>query len=181
MVNIETLKRLYVIENKTMKEVADELGISSGTVHKYIHRYGITARPPHMGFLGCEHTEEAREKISKANKGKVLSEETKKRIAESHKKGGIGFKKKRHDGYMSIYFPDHPKATADGYIMEHILVMEAVIGRHLNENECVHHINGVKTDNRKENLLLMTKSEHMSLHAKMRWEKRRNDLSINVC
>lgn len=94
------------------------------------------------------------------------------------KQGGIGHKKKRSDGYVFIYFPDHPMSTKDGYVMEHDLVMEALIGRHLKGNECVHHINEIRDDNRKENLMLMTKSEHMSLHSKKRWEKRRNDLSI---
>jgi hypothetical protein len=60
--------------------------------------------------------------------------------------------------------------------MEHDLVMEVLIGRHLYDYECVHHINGIRNDNRKENLMLMTKSEHASYHNKKRWEERGNDL-----
>lgn len=52
--------------------------------------------------------------------------------------------------------------------------MEALIGRHLKDDECVHHIDRNKKNNRKENLSLMTKSEHMSLHSKERWEEYRN-------
>lgn len=94
-------------------------------------------------------------------------------MSESDKVGGIGHKKKRKDGYVYIYFPDHPKSTKDGYIMEHDLIMECLIGRHLKNNEVVHHKNKVRDDNRKENLQLMTKSEHASFHSKERW----NDLS----
>jgi hypothetical protein len=84
-----------------------------------------------------------------------------------------GHEKKRTDGYVKVYAPDHPHCTADGYVMKHILVMEKSIGRYLREKECVHHINHIRDDNRLENLKLMTLSEHMSMHMKERYEKRR--------
>lgn len=49
-------------------------------------------------------------------------------------------------------------------VYEHRLVMERKLGRELNEGEIVHHLNGVKTDNRPENLVVMTQSEHVVLH-----------------
>lgn len=52
------------------------------------------------------------------------------------------------------------------YEFEHRLIMERIIGRKLLRTEHVHHINGNKQDNRIENLSLMTKSEHQSLHNK---------------
>ena len=61
--------------------------------------------------------------------------------------------------------------------MEHILVMEALLGRHLYDHECVHHINEIKSDNRKENLQLMTKSEHMSLHIKKDRKKQKGEMT----
>jgi hypothetical protein len=72
-------------------------------------------------------------------------------------------------GYRQIWMPGHPRAS-DGYVFEHILVAEATLGRPLTREDVVHHINGVRTDNRPENLRVMTNAEHSALHAAQRKE-----------
>lgn len=55
-------------------------------------------------------------------------------------------------GYVLIHMPTNPMAGGDGYVLEHRLVMEAVLGRPLVKGESVHHKNGKRDDNRPENL-----------------------------
>lgn len=67
-------------------------------------------------------------------------------------------------GYVMVLARDHPN-NVRGYVMEHRLVMEAVLGRLLTREEVVHHLNGVRADNRRENLeLVASHTEHMRAH-----------------
>lgn len=62
-------------------------------------------------------------------------------------------KEYRHRGYVSIYVPGR------GPVGQHRLVMEAILGRRLRPDESVHHINGVRSDNRPENLELWASTQ----------------------
>ena len=72
----------------------------------------------------------------------------------------------KRDGYIFVQVPkDTPGAKCNGtkttfYMMEHRLIMQTKLGRPLRSNEHVHHRNGVKDDNRPDNLMLVVPAHH---------------------
>jgi hypothetical protein len=58
-----------------------------------------------------------------------------------------------------------PSRRRNGYVFEHVLVMEELLGRHLLPGETVHHLNGLRDDNRPENLELWTRLQPAGIRA----------------
>ena len=77
-------------------------------------------------------------------------------VANSRWRGGETVTRHIGGGYIKQLSPGHPGADASGYVMQHRLVMESVIGRPLKVSERVHHKNGNRQDTRPENLALWT-------------------------
>ena len=72
------------------------------------------------------------------------------------------------EGYLLVWCPRYPRHKGKGHVYEHRLVMAIHLGRVLDSTECVHHRNGIRDDNRIENLELRSNSRHMRLHMDMR-------------
>lgn len=174
---------MYCLEKKTLAQIAEEFGCTPATVLHHLRKCGIEPRKRN-DYETSEAVREAWRRLGRATKGRRLSESQKAAISKRNKGRRKrndyefgGHEKKRSDGYIKVYVPEHPRCTADGYVMKHILVMERSLGRYLRPGEVVHHENHVRDDNRIENLRLMTVSEHMSMHMR---ERHRNGGKKNV-
>jgi hypothetical protein len=160
----EVAEALKIYESgKTWKEVEKVMGISR------THRNRI------VKFLKSGAKFESRP-------GKKINQTG---VKNDNWKGG----RTRLSGYVAIKAEDHPRGRGGnrGYVMEHILVIEKHIGRYLvwqgrqhPDNEIVHHINGIRDDNRFENLVLMLSREHSHLHINQKWAREILDSTNNI-
>lgn len=78
------------------------------------------------------------------------------------------------DGYVIVYKPDHPYCDGKGYVKEHRLVYEKHHNCCLLPSTLIHHENGIKNDNRIENLEPTTMQKHCPQHL-------RKDMSQRKC
>lgn len=76
-------------------------------------------------------------------------------------------------GYRILTKKDHPNSSKSGRILEHVFVMSNHLRRPLTTFENVHHINGIRSDNRIENLELWSTSQPpgQRVEDKINWAK----------
>jgi hypothetical protein len=88
------------------------------------------------------------------------------------------------NGYRVLYKPDYNSPNVmksdnwDGWIYEHRYVMEIHLGRTLDKNEDVHHIDGNKINNNPDNLKVLSQKEHARLHHP---QQERKESICNTC
>lgn len=83
--------------------------------------------------------------------------------AREYRKRNYQHKSYMENGYVCEFQNGYNKK---GNVKQHRRIMEEFLGRKLEPDEVVHHKNGIKTDNRIENLEVMIKGEHSSYHRK---------------
>lgn len=78
---------------------------------------------------------------------------------------------KGNKGYSLVYVPEYKNANKNGTMLEHRYVMEQHLQRDLLPSEDIHHINGIKNDNRIENLEVIDHAEHSKMHRRIERER----------
>ena len=139
----EWLKIQYVDKGRSSNDIAREVGSSSGNITDHLKTMGIERR------------------TVKAALSLAFPEGRKGKLNPSWKDGTT---KVVQSGYIYQYAPDHPNTTKKGYVMQHRLIAESIIGRYLNTDEIVHHVDGDKSNNAPTNLEVLTRSEHVMRH-----------------
>lgn len=171
MITKEILLELYVWKDMGLIKISQHLGIGIRRVRTLLTKYEIPSRPFHQkgrgNRLGAILSEETKSKISKSHMGKIFPESAKEKLRARGKGWYV------NNGYTFIRALGHPMAYKHkGYIKRANIVLEEKIGRYLKGDELTHHINGIRNDDRPENLeLIESSSKHNSLTAQERWVK----------
>ena len=184
--NADQLRELYSVQRLSQDTIAKMFNVSQVTVANYLLRYGIPTR----GFCGKQIVFLDKEELQRLygveqwtmeaiakhfdcgestvrhnliRYGLMLSgEENLRRRMERNKERYTH--KMVHKGYAHTRVPDHPEADKAGYVPDHRLSAEKVIGRSLGNGEIVHHINFRKRDNDPSNLAVMGGNDHHRVH-----------------
>jgi transposase-like protein len=161
----EELQREYSQTRSSLK-ISRKFGVSKITVLRWMRKFGIGRK------VRVAPVEQVRELSLKGLSASEIAAEigfTANYICELGRRENILIPDKFHPGYafkhkyIMVRKPDHPFADCKGYVMAHRLVMETKLGRYLTPDEVVHHINGITTDNRPENLQVMDRSSHSKI------------------
>jgi len=154
----------------SIPEISRESGIPRSSVRNKLVGDGVALRDRGDGVRNA--VKRGVLKSTKGIKRGGISDEWKSNISKGRQKWadenakGVSLKP---SGYLEITRGEHKGRS------EHVVIMEENIGRPLNRLECVHHKNGDRSDNRIDNLQLMTLSDHARLHGKENIKNRKRD------
>jgi len=139
------LEYLYLEKQLCAQEISEIKGCSQSNVTYMIRKLRITTR---------SHKEA---QLLSYRRGRNYSNFQ----ADPRYKDG---RRTRSDGYILLKMHTHPRAGKDGYVLEHIVVWEATHNHKLPEGWHIHHINGIKGDNRPNNLVAISPQRHKLKH-----------------
>lgn len=194
MIQVEEIRKLHWEDGLTVREVGERLNVSYGVIRYAMRKFSIPGRSNREnGKLRRERSRKKNEALLEEIKRLYWQEGLSLRAIE--KRLGLGGKcriahwmesagiprrsrqeiaeKERYarrrtsTGYILVYAPDHPHAQRDGHVFEHIIIWEQTHNRQLTQGWIVHHVNGIKDDNRPDNLMALQKGRHYKIIPEM--------------
>jgi len=145
----DLLKGLYWYFEFSLLDIAELFHMTPGLVRDYMEKYQIPRRPRGQA-------------LSLAFKQGKIKRHYKKGKEHFNWRGGTTI---NAEGYISIHRPEHPRANRYGYVREHIVIWEEAHGTPLPKGWVVHHLNGIPSDNRPENLVALPDRKHKTVLA----------------
>lgn len=173
---LDEAKRLEILrlarEGKCIQEITQTVGVVNQTIHYHCSKASITLRRGRATkqwtqdqineclLLYRSGMSQRQIQLKMGVTGKATAKYLKLageilRNGASHGDKNYFWRTGQHtdrDGYVLVYAPDHPHCSHSNKVRRHRLVMEQKLGRYLEPKEVVDHINGVKGDDRPENL-----------------------------
>lgn len=151
ILNKEEIESSY--ECMSTKELSFFWGISYSTAVFLLKKHNIPIKTK------SESYSVVKEKMGLwlVGKNRIFSKEHKKKISLGKLGTGKGYSIKK-DGIIQY------TAGENKHRSQHVIVMENFLGRRLRKGECVHHIDRNKSNNKINNLTLLTWSAHARLH-----------------
>ncbi len=132
----------YITQGKSVRQIRREYGWGINTIKRWLRYHEIPLRD-----IGDD--------IIRRQKGNT---------GNTHPRW-LG--KRNLGGYIYTYFPEHPHSNKQGYLAQHRLIAEQILGRYINQDEVVHHIDGDRANNMKSNLYPTTRAGHRKASASL--------------
>ena len=167
---------LYLNQNFSARQIGTKYNLHHNRVVEILRSCGISTRSKEeqnkfTWKLRKHHNIGLKGKDAYWVYGRKKTEEEKKHLSEINmgdkNRAWKGGRRVHSGGYVLVYMPEHPCAEM-GCVLEHRFVAEQLVGRPLKTEECVHHKNGIKTDNRIENLEITNMADHARYHMNLR-------------
>lgn len=152
------IKEMYLVKKLSTTEIGAQLGVSANAILVRLHNLDCPIRNHQeaMKLAGKNHP--SGEKSPSWRGGRIQSSY----------------------GYILVNLPGHHRRNKSGYVMEHILVWERTHNKPLPDGWTVHHINGIKNDNRPCNLAAYPDRTHKNLLAIKSQRIRELETEINL-
>jgi len=139
----ETLEKLYIEQQLPAVFIGEYLGINPKTIRRLLEDYSIPIR-----------------NMAEVNR---ISSPKRLRDKDGHGRNWRGGTTRNTHGYILEYAPEHPRANQSSYVYQHILVWERTYNKSLPKGWVIHHLNGIRDDNRPQNLAGMSNRTHRNL------------------